>query len=452
MKTIATLSLLVCTLTVQAQIKYDYEARMYVSYDSASHTYKRTSSPCLKHGEDVSYWLTNINPFAQDVVINGSVYNLATPMSAQLATLFNIKAEADKKLDNTDEQVREMADTKRALNGAPQARTLDKTLDTLVSDCNDYYLAAHEIKEAFNVEEQLIQTTSDKHLSSAVKMKAALAAKRIDSAKLDCLEADFEAFEDAYEKVRNQYTKAVREARNLGNTDKEARIRSAQSQVQKDYEALEAKYQTALNDIRSLFNKAIDSTRYMVKSPPLKLAGPAGDADEVAYEVKIDKGGYTDVIPVKGGLKVDFSVGPVANFIADEQFFFATDNVLQRQTPAGLFGTLTPSVASMMHLYERTSRDWAVGVMFGINAGFKELTDLKLGFLSGASLILGRSQKVMISTGVSYLPISRLREGQYVVGQPYPAVKLEDVTERVLRPAWFAAFSFNISKRSVIKP
>ncbi len=89
--------------------------------------------------------------------------------------------------------------------------------------------------------------------------------------------------------------------------------------------------------------------------------------------------------------------------------------------------------------------------MFGVNAGFKELTDIDLGFLGGISAILGRSQKAIVSTGVSYLKVSRLKEGQYRVGQAYPEVKLEEVTQSVLRPSWFIAVSLNLGKRTIVK-
>lgn len=103
-----------------------------------------------------------------------------------------------------------------------------------------------------------------------------------------------------------------------------------------------------------------------------------------------------------------------------------------------------------MHVYPRTHRNYAFGGMFGLNAGFKELTDINLGFLAGLSAVLGSSQKVIVSTGVSYLKVTQLK-GEYLEGKPYKDAKLEDMTERVLRPSWFVALSFSISRRDIVK-
>ncbi|MBO0937429.1 hypothetical protein J2I47_12810 [Fibrella sp. HMF5335] len=456
MKTLLTLLLIGAALTLRAQvITYDYAARTYVTLDKATNKYVPvldSSEVFLPYGTNSSYILININPFAQRILINSKLYSISTPIPAQLLAVFSIKLEAAKELTNTDEQIKEMVDVEK---NAGTVRVLKLEMDTLVSECRDYYKKARKIDDALFVKERLIGTMGDKRFYDAVSMTAALVNRKINLAMMDTLEANFEAFDKAYDRVAVRYLKAIKTAHDANEKDKEARISTALNQVDRSYRELEKKYKNTLADIGQLFANAIDSTSYVVKSLPVKLMGKAGDADEVEYEVNIDDQQFVDPFPVKGGWKLDYSVGPVANFVADEQFFFEVSgdkNTLRQRDKGGLFNTITPTVSSMMHVFKRKHTGFAIGGLFGINAGFKEFTDIKLGFLAGASAIIGRSQKVFVSTGVSYLPINRLKEGQFVTGTSYPGVKIDDVTDRALRPSWFLAISLGITKRSVIKP
>lgn len=454
MKIILLLMLLCTCLSLSAQtskhdyeqvITYDYAARVYVKYDAKN--FKQVQKPCLLQGTDVSFQLININPFAQKVEINGVAVSMTTQMPAQLANLFNIKVEAAKELTNTNAQVEAMDNIK---NNASAGTPLKNVAIRLVADCRDYYDKAREIKEAFAAEESLIQAMADKNQDNAAKMTQTLSSAGIDSASIADLRKDFDAFEAAYRKVSIQYQKSVATADSVGEKDKAARIKSAQEQVEKDYEALEEKYTKTLANINRLFRKATESDSYSVKSLPMVLDGRAGDADEVEFDVRIDDKSLP--VPftfrVGGGIKVDYSVGPVANFIADHQYYYDTEGKLQQRPESKLLERLTPSVAAMMHVYPRTCGSFSPGVMFGINANFKELTDINLGFLVGASAVLGRAQKVIVSTGLSYAKVSRLKAGQYVTGNVYKDVKIEDVTESVLRPSWFLSISLSLAKRN----
>lgn len=183
------------------------------------------------------------------------------------------------------------------------------------------------------------------------------------------------------------------------------------------------------------------------------------DVDELEFLIRVG-GNKDDVsvlkpfvknLKVEGGLKLDFSVGLVTKFISDDKYFFATDGNLQQRDKSEFFDAVTPGIASMMHFYRRTHKDVAFGGMFGINADLKELTDVNLGFLAGASAILGRSHKVIVSTGISYSKVNRLKEGEFKVGTAYKDTKIDDVVERVLRPSWFIAISLNLAKRTGVK-
>lgn len=438
MKTFLSL-LLICSLTeLQAQtVTLDYQSRKYTP-----------EIGFVQHGKLVSYRIINVNSFAQKVVINGTAISMTTQIPAQLATLFSIEAKAEKELANTGEQVKEMVDVQKTTNDAGLKAAADK----LVDSCTAYYEEARKIKDALALEERLAGAMTDKSFYNDSTMTQALIKSSINNTAIGDLKTNYVAFDKAYHKVYHQYQATIRAARAVGDKDKEARIMSALGQIVKDYEALEDQYKKTLFSIDDLFAKATSPDSYEVRSLPLKLAGEAGDADEVKFKVKIDEEEFFDTFDVDGGMKVDFSVGPVANFTADDQYFFDAASTLQRASKAGLFNTITPSVSSMMHVYPRNYKGMTIGGTFGVNAEVKELTDINLGFLAGASAILGKSQKVIISTGVSYLKVNRLKDGQYKVGTVYSDTKIDDVTERVLRPSWFVAVSLSLAKRKILAP
>jgi DNA-directed RNA polymerase subunit L len=490
MKAILTLLIMTCLCqALQAQIiTYDYAARKYMSDQSCCLT-----SCC----NTVSYELKNINTFAQKVKINRATISLTTDVPAEMVALFRISSASAKDLTNTNDQVNEMKKLDSAVKTvitaivAPAASTiplttgnkpktnpptsvitkkdsvraaalqvLKNTIDKLVNDCEDYYDKAQNIKNALALEKRLLESMKDKSLDNETKMRDALRDKKIDATTIARLKAEFDEFETAYDSVYVQYGRAVRAAQAAGETDKEARIKNAQDQITKAYEALEDEYHITLEKINDLFGKAANPASYTVWSLPLKFEGQASDADELEFLIQVDEDTFTDTFRVGGGgLKVDYSTGLVANFISDDQYFFETTpqattatgpTLRQRQKGDGQ-NIITPGVAAMMHVYRRTCDNLTVGGMFGLNAGFKELTDINLSFLAGASLVLGRSQKIMLSGGLSISKVSRLKDPQYAINTAYKDVKIEDVTERVLRPSWFVALSFALTKRTVLK-
>ena len=452
MKTIFTLLLVCFVCKIQAQtIAYDYETRKYVTVAPGT---------CLEHGGMVNYQLTNINTRAQKVVINGKVVSLTTEMPAQLTSLFGIKAEADKALANTDSQLKKMDDVNQSISGKakPTAKDtkLKAELDKLVDACDDYYTKAQKINEALAMQETLTQTLTNKDFNNAARMIVELEARRINGTTMRALANDFDSLEHAYEEVRKRYATTAKAALDAGEKDKAARILSAKEQVEKAYQSLEDQYRKTLSSIDNLYRQAISADTYVAQSKPIKLAGNAGGADEVLFDVKIDDDGFIDAFNVRGGAKIDFSIGPVANFTSDDTYFFTRDSLLRKQDKGKFLQTLTPSIASMMHVYPRTCGSIGFGGMFGVNVNFKELTDINLGFLAGVSAVIPAwGQKIFLSTGVSYSKVTRLKEGQYAMDATSykgKGIKIDDVTERVLRPAWFLSVSLSLTKRKVLTP
>ncbi len=147
MKTIFMVLLLGIIVELRAQtIYYDNEAKTYgSSYNPSTGTFTpMVGSPVLSRGSSVSYWLVNVNPFAEKVQINGRKISLTTNMPTQLATLFSIEVEAEKALADTQNQVDKMESVNRSTAIAP---ALKAKTEQLVKDCNTYYQEAKRSKK-----------------------------------------------------------------------------------------------------------------------------------------------------------------------------------------------------------------------------------------------------------------------------------------------------------------
>jgi hypothetical protein len=414
-------------------VMYDWHARRYLSSDST----------CVRAGRMVTYQITNVNTFAQTVRIDGTVVVSSTDMPAEFATLFRIKAETEKKLDNTQNQVAKMEEVQRNAGN-----TVATAATELVKLCSSYYYEANRIKDAIAFQKQLTDIMADKSFYNASEMRDALASRGIDPASISALHAGFSDFMKAYSTVYAQYGKTAIVAHAEKDKESEVKIDNAQEQVKNDYQALKDQYRETLAKIDDLYAKATRPDNYTVSANPLKVGS---SLDEVIFTAHIGEIKFADTLKVTGSWKIDYSVGLTAKFISDDKYYFDGAKTLQQRDNAGFFNTITPGVAPMLHLYRRTCKDVAWGGMFGINADFKEITDINLGFLAGGSIIIGETQKAILSGGLSYSNVNRLKAGEYNVGKVYTDTSIESVTERVLRPSFFLAFSLAISKRKVVK-
>ncbi|SOD89593.1 hypothetical protein [Spirosoma fluviale] len=441
-----------------------------ITYDYLSSTYKSRETRCVHQDSTIGYRIINLNTFAKKVLINGRMINLSTDRPAEIATLFRIKTddeqtEANKKLADTQKQITKMDEVKKEANDNEKAAAAPKKtfvareagqLDALVVACLDYYRKANKAKKILEDQKLLATTMTDGTHYTERMMEQALRDRGITKAAIDTLKTKFDAFEDAYEKANEQYTKAFNAAIDAGDKDHAARIKDAQEQVRTNYEGLEKQYGDALMNITDFFLKALNPANYAFISTDRIFV--QDDIDELEFYVQVGglnedlsgKKPFKKTLRVSGGLKIDYSVGPVFKFISDDKFYLNGDTLKQRDK-VKFAETVAPGIASMMHVYKRTCGYAAIGGMFGINADFKELTDVNLGFLFGGSAILGRSQKVIVSTGVSYSNVNRLKTKEYSVGSVYKDAKIESVTERVLRPSFFVSFSLAISRRNVVK-
>ena len=114
--------------------------------------------------------------------------------------------------------------------------------------------------------------------------------------------------------------------------------------------------------------------------------------------------------------------------------------------------SISPGIAAMMHFGPRSGKDFRPALMFGVGAGFQNTSDVNLSLYFGGSLVFGKRERVMLSSGVSYLRVTRLKTEQYIVDQQYPSpTNIADITEKIFKPSFFLALSYNLTNKLEIK-
>lgn len=103
---------------------------------------------------------------------------------------------------------------------------------------------------------------------------------------------------------------------------------------------------------------------------------------------------------LKGGLKVDFSVGIIASGLVDDSYEKSkvvtgdTINIKRKDTGKHNF-----AFGGMVNITPRTGASWVSG---GISLGIAYSTNQKLQFLSGLSLHLGKTERISLHGGVGF--------------------------------------------------
>lgn len=178
-------------------------------------------------------------------------------------------------------------------------------------------------------------------------------------------------------------------------------------------------------------------------------------ADQVSLDIKLLRnqvGGDTSGLLVKernlkmevrGGLKVNASAGiSFGQFFEPSQRFSVNNGIIVAETE----GTFTPSLTSFLHFYGYRGQKATVGGSLGI--GFPLLVSgnsQSIQFFLGPSMILGSSQRIVLSTGLMGGQAQRLAKG-YQVGDAF-STDLGDIpTQGKYEIGVFVGASFSLGK------
>lgn len=452
------ISMNLCFCSVKSQIVYDF-ANME---DINSYEIGRQIPP-VKNGEIVLIQIQNINTFLYKVEIDGKQIELQTPIPSELQNLFRLSAdeldpeatEAQKGLGNIPVALKPMKILEKGLaSGDP----LKAQLNILIPQCEAYLANAKTVVEIIaNVKYARMQliTFSRENLSFS-NMQTKLAS--IDLPTDVQMKDAYEAFEMQYYRVEQIYesTEAI------ANTAQQEVVADAAEKIESGFELIEGEKILALYaDVLTLKTGLENRKNFEITSPPIQMEG-----DMVSYKVTVTPTKINDLspyrnpiswtvnIPAKGGWKADFSVGPSFSFgknSKDDIFYLQkteTDSIFSLQQRENS-NDMRPGLASMMHFYQRSGTNASYGLMLGVGAGFKSLEDVNLSYFLGGSIVLGKSRKIMISGGISYLKVARFKADEYEIGNLYhqTQINLADVTESAFKPSPFISVSYNLTNR-----
>ncbi len=156
---------------------------------------------------------------------------------------------------------------------------------------------------------------------------------------------------------------------------------------------------------------------------------------------------------INEGLKIDVSTGVILDFnLADPSYYFQKFNTTQggqsfdsvRVKKSPNTGNITPSVNLMLNAYKRSSLNFKPG----ISLGFGVSSDIRFRLYCGPSLIIGRKERIMVSSGIAFGAIVRNADG-YDDGKTFAnnssVPNQVPLVQDSFKFGWYFGLGFNLS-------
>jgi hypothetical protein len=483
--------LLLCN-PAKSQLVYDYSKAEFVNNDAYDGQKKKVLP--ARNGGFMWLKIININTFRCKVELEGNSVNYVTPVPSELQSIFRLNADNidDKNIVNAlritkgaSNLMQEEADQAKknatiiaakvppgpaALvglglikkNTSDAADKLKEAMSKLAKACSSYVEIAKKVANIKFRRMQLIDLSKQKWKSHS-QLKSNLPAQLSESQ----MKKDYDLFTEYYATAYSLYTTAGNAAdeavkQNVPGSEatKEA-IAKAEEQIEEGRELFyQDNFIKLISDV-VILQTALEKEEYFaVESAPIQIDGdfvklkakiePAQINDPLPYDFVKD---FQVEIPVKGGLKVDFGVGPTVSFGAsskDEVYYFeptSGDNGTLRQRPNN--NVVSPAIGAFMAFGPRSGKEVRIGGLFGLGAGFQSSSNVNFNLYGGLSAVFGKRERIMLGTGVGYLRVSRLKDKEFVVGTEYPVISA--VTEKVYKPSFFLTLTYNLTNRIEVK-
>lgn len=427
----------------------------------------------VTYGEFCTFKIININKFFYEVKIEGTKVELETPIPTELQQLFRLSPE-ELSATKDEESSKEAQEKNDELEKVIESKTeKDNEEFTKISDENREKLdtAASKFHKEYATYLNKIQTLKATRIKlinlakmdvSADKMKSLVLAienpENIENLLKNLNKSYFE-----YKSALLSFHEEVEEALVAEEAKKNLLdLNLFTEELKALYESIDEDADINLYaDVIYLYTELQNDRNFTVVAPPVQAK-----EDLINYSVSITPskvhslGAYQNPmkfdfdVPVYGGLKLDFSVGPVFSFgknAKDDHFYLEETAVADTSTLRQYVNQnfLTPNIAAMMHAYLRSGSVDNFGFMFGVGAGFEDIENVNLSYFLGGSFLSGEKRKLMISGGVSLLKVDRLKIERYTIGNDYltSSVDLSDITEKVYKPSFFLSVSVGIAQR-----
>lgn len=483
-KILTTVLLMLITLAGYGQITFDFSSRTEIDVEEL----KSKLQP-IRNGDFVIFKIDNINTFRYKVELAGRNIDYITQVPSELQTLFRLPSEeANKDLDLTEQGAANAAANAGAMLSI--AKTADKdlnkeksnavldivkienrekfkeTMETLSENCEEYAKSFEKIAN-IKFQRMLMINLSKQKWSDFEEMEEQLPSELSEST----MKKDYLEFVKLYVEVEMLYEKALIQAKELASEEDKKSIEIASKEIGSGYHKIEeTTFLKLIEDVITLQRALRNENYFEVVSPPIQMLG-----DFVEFKVSVKPTRVNDLMPFepatefklavpgKGGWRADFSVGPVLSYGtgARDESFFLNRNVLINgdRVPVGIdtVGVLTkrsesdrlrPGIAAMIHAYSRSGKPASLGWMLGVGLDFESFDDTNISLYTGPTLIIGRKQKFMVSAGMSYHKVDRLKE-EYNLEQNYSVndIDIASVTQKFIKPSFFIGLSYAISSK-----
>jgi hypothetical protein len=144
-------------------------------------------------------------------------------------------------------------------------------------------------------------------------------------------------------------------------------------------------------------------------------------------------------VPTHGGLRINSSAGmSFATFMNGQNSYLNNAGVVE-EVKGDLF---SPAISTMFHFYRQSYRPFTIGGSFGLSVPIEGQKDFI--YMTGASIIIGKSQRVIFNIGGLGGKVERLSEGLKAgdaLVSEYSAVP----TKRVFDFGLYAGVTFNVN-------
>ncbi|QBN19914.1 hypothetical protein [Flavobacterium nackdongense] len=149
----------------------------------------------------------------------------------------------------------------------------------------------------------------------------------------------------------------------------------------------------------------------------------------------------------KYGLRLDLSLGCAGSYHNKDNFYdmqvnSKNENVIVEKNTVGF----TPSFVGLFTTSLRSASNWTYGLSVGLGISADEGTIAFDNFFVGPSIIIGKYERVAVTTGVSFKSLPTLNSS-YKVGDIVPnAFTLENVSTKSYQAGFFLSLTYNITK------
>jgi len=145
-------------------------------------------------------------------------------------------------------------------------------------------------------------------------------------------------------------------------------------------------------------------------------------------------------VPVAGGFKVNASIGIAFGQLFERpQSYFVRDSVIRAEDK----DSFVPIIASFFHFYGQSKGNVSFGGNFGIGLPITGDAGQSASFFLGPSLIIGRSERIVLNGGLMGTRVERLAQG-FEVGDRFRSEVSNVPTKDVYEMGYFLGLSFNI--------